>query len=220
MSDTPEPTTAELIAEGRRLYNRAKDAKREADLQALLEDAIRIYKWVERNGSPTDRANISLFLDAVGSVRKDRGHLADHVSLLADCAEELEKKLWATDATVVEWRGAAETNESRAAKAEGEAERQKQNALTGLAMIGAEPSSQPAYTLAVLALGYKGQMEKAETERDALAARVKELEDALDEIASWREGPEWNTMFQEPNAAKIARDTLSLAADRGGKSPE
>ncbi len=53
-----------------------------------------------------------------------------------------------------------------------------------------------------------------------LIGDVAAMRAALDKIASWREGPEWNTMFQEPNAAKIARDTLSLAADKGGKSPE
>ncbi len=73
--------------------------------------------------------------------------------------------------TIQEWHSA----EARAAKAEGEAERQKQNALTGLAMIDSEPSSQPAYTLAVLALGYKGQMEKAETERDEAQAVLHDI---------------------------------------------
>lgn len=45
-------------------------------------------------------------------------------------------------------------------------------------------------------------------ERDALAERVARLEQALMRIASYDEGPDVTGSFDEPCAARIARDAL------------
>lgn len=43
---------------------------------------------------------------------------------------------------------------------------------------------------------------------DALRAELDRLRAALNEIASWNEGPEVSSSFDEPHAAKVAREAL------------
>ena len=45
------------------------------------------------------------------------------------------------------------------------------------------------------------------SEMDA-AIKIARYENALNEIASWREGPEVTGTFDEPNSARIARAAL------------
>lgn len=47
-------------------------------------------------------------------------------------------------------------------------------------------------------------------ERDALRIELSLLRAALNEIASWNEGPEVSSSFDEPHAAKVARDALKM----------
>lgn len=44
-----------------------------------------------------------------------------------------------------------------------------------------------------------------------LESRVKRLEAALTEIASWEEGPNVNAAFDHPSSAKLAREALSVS---------
>ena len=52
-------------------------------------------------------------------------------------------------------------------------------------------------------------------ERDEARAREQVLVDALDEIASWPEGPEVNGTFDSPHDARTARDALAKADSIG-----
>ncbi len=47
------------------------------------------------------------------------------------------------------------------------------------------------------------------TERDSLASQCAVMRTALDHIASWSEGPQVTSSFDEPGSARIARDALS-----------
>lgn len=47
-------------------------------------------------------------------------------------------------------------------------------------------------------------------ERDALRTELCLLRAAMNEIASWNEGPEVSSSFDEPHAAKVARDALKM----------
>jgi len=51
------------------------------------------------------------------------------------------------------------------------------------------------------------------TERDALTERVARLEQALVRIASYDDGPDVTGSFDEPCAARIARDALALTPE-------
>lgn len=52
------------------------------------------------------------------------------------------------------------------------------------------------------------EAQRAIAERDSLRAKVERLRSALTIIASWDEGPEVNSGFDEPESAKVAREAL------------
>lgn len=124
--------------------------------------------------------------------------------------KELETLLKSSEEEMLFWRHAHRDADKRVAELE--AENAVMRADIAAALRINNPCGHTGFeSFACEICGYpdpKKMITKLKDERDALKADNERMREALNIIASWREGPRVTSSFDEPGSAEIARQAL------------